>query len=151
MVVWTNPADLSCRHALCQAPENCLSGLVLWTGHVDWSWGLIQWAWSFGLVVWNGPVEGWTSPVGWSWGLVMWIGHVDWSCGLVMWTGPYGLVLWTVPVFWSFRLVQWTCETGPSGWSFGLACEVIVSASPPRTCFVNWTYGPVLHGVGLAD
>ncbi len=39
-------------------PENCLSGLVLWTGHLDRSWGLVLWPCLVTLVIWTCHVEG---------------------------------------------------------------------------------------------
>jgi hypothetical protein len=82
--------------------------LSLWTGPMDWSFGLFlgygpvalfsglgHWDLSCGLVLWRGL---WTSPDCWSWGLII----VDWFCGLVLWTGIVDrscvLVLWAGPV-----------------------------------------------------
>jgi hypothetical protein len=131
MVVWTNHVDLFCRHVLCQGPENCLSGLVLWIGHLDCFWGPCP----VGLVIWTCRVDWSCGGVcglvklaglgGLSSGLVLWAGLVDWSCVLVLWAGPGELWDESCGVFfltglrsnpsgWSFRLVLWT---GPKDWS----------------------------------
>ena len=55
-----------------------------WTGLVDWTGGLDWWT---ELVDWTGGLDWWTGLVDWTGGLNWWTGLVDWTGGLDWWTG----------------------------------------------------------------
>ena len=61
--------------------HNHSTGLVDWTGGLDWWTGLVDWtgglAWWTGLVDWIGGLDWWTGR---------WTGLVDWPGGLDLWT-----------------------------------------------------------------
>ena len=52
-----------------------------WTGVVDWTGGLDWWT---GLVDWTGGLDWWTGLVDWTGGLDWWTGLVDWTGGLTL-------------------------------------------------------------------